>query len=314
MGIPASDGNAKPAAATELRNVRVFQSPRVLSAIPTPGKTKLDGRAFPTALEIPMPTQLSIQPIERFQPPFFIERSLTQNFISVIGGITNMGLSTLDKYFTGIVPGSKRNFEQAEFHQKIEDVTLNGQDGQSITANTTVIGIEGNLCDFVLVMNYPSGPAIQAETSAQVHILQDLVNSFRPLKFPNPEQMQVQLRQRADQKLSAFLKQSGPEIFSREFRVILLRYKTLNLEKPKDRLKVIDSLKPFEALARNLGLQDDDQLAALWAALHKADSGDATDLISILKTIIAAVVESERQQALAGPDASTAPNAVAAIQ
>jgi len=58
------------------RSILVFEAQRRTIVTPVPGITRSEGRLLPSALELAIPTRLAIVPLERYEPPIFVERSL----------------------------------------------------------------------------------------------------------------------------------------------------------------------------------------------------------------------------------------------
>jgi len=274
--IPRTDDN---------REVRAFRSPRVISAIPLPGITKVDGRRFPTALEVRMQTMLTIFPINRAQPPFYVERPLSHNFLKEVAALTNIGTVTLRALTSGTLPGSGRKFQQAEFSQRLEDAIIDGKEGQSAECNITVIGIESDLCDYMLMMHYASRLSNRPDIEADQKALLALVSSFRPLKLANPEQKRQALKQEAEKQLMQLLAEKGASMFYTEIGLTLLRIKGFNLSDPKARLKAMELLKPFEIFAKEVQLEEQ-SFEQLFISLHKAEAGDATEFIKSVQDLI----------------------------
>jgi hypothetical protein len=269
--------------------VREFRSPRVVSIIPQPGKTTIDGRLYPSAMEILGPTRLSIIPLDRAgQPPLFIPRSLSQNFVALIAPLSS--LTTMRSLTSGNLSGSGRKFQQAEFVQHVEAAIVDGHEGRTVDINITVVGIEGTLCDYALMMNYVSSNSNQGALKEDLKTLQDLVNSFRPIKFLQPEKKKEELQRKADDQSAKFIKENGEGVFRLELEITLRRLQSMNPENPKERLRAIEVLKPFEAFADKVGIKNDD-LASLWAALHTAERGDALDFVSALKKLFAEIAD-----------------------
>ena len=288
IGIVVKEKNKTPNADPELENVvRVFRSPRVLGVLPIPGRTKLDGVRYPTALEVQMPTMLTVFRINRAQPPVYAERSLSHNFFTGVNAITASGLLTLRTLSSGTIAGSGRKYQKAEFSQRLEDVIVAGREGQSVDLNITVIGIESDLWDHMLMMHYPSGLSSVPGLDADLEALLALVNSFQPLKIINPELKRSELKREAEKKSKEFIEEKGEDLFHAEIGIAFLRIRGLNLNDPQQRLRAIQLLKPFEVFAKEIDLDSEDT-DQLFLALHEAETGDATEFIKQVRQATAA--------------------------
>ena len=271
------------------QEILTFSSRREISVIPIPGKTLIDGRKHLTALEVTIPTELSIIPMERWdQPPLFVEHSLIHNFLNNVGKLLNVGVMTMHNVSLGTIPNSKRQYLVAEFHQEIENVIVNDKEEKNINHNVTIIGIGGDLRDYLLYMNYLSPVVDDPELKQDLQMLQLLVSSFQPLKVINPDKQKMENKKKADQEFKTFKKENGTNLFYAEFELILLRLKDLDVSDPEKRLKMIKLLKPFEVFSKEINLQDD-ELDALWNSLHQAEEGNATTFKDKMKQMITSI-------------------------
>lgn len=273
----------------QVREILTFQPSGEMSVIPIPGKTTIDGRKFPTALEVLIPSRLAILPMDRAQPPLFVERSLTHNFLTVVGELLRIGVWTIhNRVSSGTIPNSQRPYLVAELRQEIEDAIVNGKEGKSVNSNTTVIGIEGELRDYLLIMNYPSLPAVDdPKLERNLQTIRSLVSSFRPLKIISPDEKRMEIKHMADQKFDEHMMKNGEEIFGTEFNLLLLRLRGWDMNDPEKRLRVMKLLKPFEIFAKEINLQDE-KIDALWNSLRRAEEGDASGFKAQISQMISA--------------------------
>lgn len=259
---------------SQAREIISIKSKRELSIIPIPGKTLIDGRKSLTALEIAILTRLSIIPIDRAQPPLYIERSLEHNLLTFVGQILNGGVVTLDGLIQGTIPKIQRRYMIARFRQKVEDAIINGEEGKNVIVNIAVIGMEGELRDHLLIMNYPTFSEDEnPKLDQDFLILQSLVSSFRPLKVVNPDEKRMEIKNIADQNFKQFMVENGETVFFTEFGFLIARLKGWDMNAPKKWVEAINLLKPFEVFAKEINLQDED-LDKLWESLNKAEEGD----------------------------------------
>jgi len=177
----------------------------------------------------------------------------------------------------GIIPHSQRRYLRAEFRQELENAVVDGKEGKNITINIEVLGIEGELQDHLLLMNYATQPGVdEPELHQDREILRSLVNSFRPLKVIDSESKRLEMQSTADEKFEEFIKMRGAVLFGTELGILLLRLKDWDMNEPEQRLKAIELLLPFETFAKEIKLTDE-KLDAFWASLHKAKEGDASE-------------------------------------
>ena len=285
-----------PEAPAEIRNILLFKSIRETFVTPITGRTIIDGRKFPSALSVYIPTQLSIIPIDRSQPPLFVERPLEHNFLTTISQIATLGLATLHDLSSGEIPGSKLRYMKADFLQEIKEAIVDGKEGKSVNSNIIFIGIEGELQDHILMLNYPSIPeADNPELERDLQILQSLVNSFRPLRIIDPDNKRKELQKKADESFRNLMIENGEDFFNFEFGVLLHRLKILDMDNLEQRYKAINMLKPFEIFARKIKLKDED-LNSLWNSLHEAEKGNASDFISFFKELLEEIEEGNQDR------------------
>lgn len=267
-------------------DVLLLQSKRITSVIPIPGKTFISGRILPSALQVSIQTQLAIMPIDRHQPPFFIEFPFEHNFMLQVSGVLQSNLATLYNINSGTIKNSNLRYIQADFRQELEDAIVNGREEKSVNINIVIIGIEGELQDHLLFMNYPSIPEADNLEMEQDHeTLQSIMNSFRPLKDINPDEKRDEIQNMADQKFEDFLTEKGEDAFFTEFGLALFKLNDFDMDNPKKRLEAINMLKPFETFSKMVNLQYED-LDRLWDSLREAEKGDASNFKSQIKMLI----------------------------
>lgn len=283
----------------QVHEILSLKSKREISVIPISGKTIIDGRKLPSACVISIPIRLGIMPIDRIQPPLFVERSFEHNFLlNICEAPALFKVSTLHNISLGTVPNSQLRYIQTDFRQEIRDAIVNDKEGKNVDSNIIIIGIEGEIRDYILLMNYPSVPeANDPDLERDLQTLQSLVSSFRPLKTINPEDKRMQIKQLADQKFTEYINENGKDLFVEEFRLTLLRLSGLNMDDPEQRLKATKMLKPFEIFAKEINLQDED-LNPFWNSLREAEKGNAANFKSQLNEIIE-VIKGEKKNSKA---------------
>lgn len=265
-----------------------LKSKTVTSIIPVPGKTIISGRNYPSALEISIPVRMGIIPVEHHQPPLFTEFPFEHNFMLQVSEAFKTNLFKLYDLKSGTIKNSSLRFMEADFRQEIENAIVNGIEDASVNSNLVIIGIEGELQDYLLVMNYPSLPeANDPALEKELEILRSTVNSFRPLKTIDPDKRQKELQEKADREFKHFIAKNGRTMFSSELNVALLRLSGSDMEDPQQRLKAINMLRPFERFANSIGLHDKD-LDRLWDALHEAERGNASSFKDIVADLVTA--------------------------
>jgi len=244
--------------------------------IPVPGKTKIGGRKFLTALTVNIPTRLAVFPLERTQPPLFSEQPLVHNFMNQVSQIQAIGLTPLRDFTSGVMEGNGRKFLMAEFCQNIENAIINGKEGKNIDSNITLIGVQGELTDYLFIMNYPSERSGQdAKINKDLETLRSLISSFRLTQILEPDKKRTEYQSNADKKFQETMTGAAKELFEQEFAIVLMRLGGLNMSNPDECLWAMKLIKPFELFAKEIDLQDE-EAEELWHTLHEAEKGNST--------------------------------------
>jgi len=288
-------------------DILVIDRGKQTSIIPVPGQTTINGRKVPTALEVLAPTQLSVVPMDRYQAPFFVERSLEDGFLTVVGDILKMGATSATHIESGVLASNGRHYLASELQQKLQDAIVNGREHQDLIIAITVIGIRGELRDHLLVMKYTISQG-DPELDRNFNTLSTLVASFRPVRPVNPKEEREKITTLAEENFKSFLAEKGEELLTNELGFLLLRLQGVDLEDSDTRSRIIKCLQPFESLANVIG-SDDAELASFWDALHVAEKGDATAFKSKLNELIQTVAKQGEEEEETQPETPSLPPA-----
>lgn len=262
------------------QNVLVLASRSILSVTPMPGQTRLDGVKFPSALEIHIPRRLSIYPLERNKPPLHIDYSAEHSILIEAGEVIRLGLFKLTDVNRSHQRDGKRVLWRFEFEQRIEDAIVGGIDHQSVHSHMTVFGVEGETKDYLLVMQYPLFPErVDAAVQADIEVLQEMANSFRPVRSFDGEQRRQEAQRKAERDFQETLESKGKEYLVREFGMFCARWSDANLDSPEQRSRVLQGLRPFAEFARLVGAEG--WMDDMFQAARKAEAGDAKDFKEI---------------------------------
>jgi uncharacterized membrane protein YagU involved in acid resistance len=284
----------------ERENV-LFRARRKLHVIPVPGRTLINGGKVLTALELTAHVQLVIQPVDRMSPPFMSERSFEDNFLNVVGHLLASLPISVRSLHLGTMPNSTRKRYTLEYRQDLKDAIADGREGQDVSLITILVGIEGDIRDHLLRIQYPSSPLMSdAGLEQDVQRLRSLVDSFRPLELLSAAPKQAKLKQLAEQQYHQLITNEGKgkDIFLYELRILILRMQEWNFEDPDTRLRAIKLLKPFETFARHIQYENE-EFEKFWRALHKAEQGgDASEFKSYLRTLVELALNNGHSQAV----------------
>src|SRR6266567_2945351 len=270
----------------KVRDILVFQGPQDFRFIPTPGKTVIDGRKLPTALEVLCPIRLAIVPMERAQPPLFVERSFEHNFALQTASILQQATALRSTRFDSS-PHSGKSVAWAQFSQHVEGVTTGGDPSPTFDLNIALVGYEGDVRDHVILMSYvSSADAPNTQLAEEGGTLWTLATSFKSLGASDSQAKKVEYKKNADNAFRQFVAQSGEEMFEREFRFFLARATDWELDDRDTRVRLVRQMKAFEELARVVKYQDDD-LAPMWDAVELAEKGSLADLVNEVRKSLA---------------------------
>ena len=286
------------------KDIVVFETKERTPVIPIPGTTAFDGRKILTALAIELPTSLGIRPLDRAQPPLYAERPLLHNFTAAVSEVLSLGVVTLHKQSSITIPDGKRQRQQlvAELSQTIDNAIVNGQEGRSVKANILVIGIEGDIQDYILLMQYPSlKDADDPELSRNQQILNSLISSLRPIKVTDSEATLKGFKAEADKRFEQMMEKSSEGVFKQEFVTCLYKLSDKDLDDLDNRLLAMKMLKPFKIVAEKINFHDAD-VDKLWESLQQAEEGNTLSFKENLEALIKTVTQPEDPENDATPD------------
>jgi pimeloyl-ACP methyl ester carboxylesterase len=205
FGIKGDLGVVDSAAGKE---ALVIRSIKASSIIPTPFVSQINGRPFPTALEIPLSAEFVVLPVPKAHPPVFFQRTIDENFARMIGSICNIGLFRMISQDSGELSKSKRVFKRAEFVQETKDVTFNGVPNQNVTIILQLFAVEGNFQDYTITIKsfeHQGDPGQEKELAD----MQTLFNSFTLLGTLDKDKTAMDAPKEADEKQEQFIKHNG---------------------------------------------------------------------------------------------------------
>lgn len=253
--------------------------------IPIPGKTTFDGRKYPTALAITIPIRLSIIPMTRFAGPLYVERPFYHNVLGLISSIffRIQGLKTLNNITTGLVPNTKNRSMVVKFSQILENIIIDGEEVEKAVVHYSLIGIEGELKDHLLIVNSVSIPGKKDSRLMQdFEVIQSLVSTFRPLIVLNSEEKKAELKELGYKRSDELLGREGIFLFYNEFAHLLMRLSGWDMDDSNQRFQALNLLEPFEKMAKIMKI-DDERLNSLWLSIEDVRKGNAADFKNILE-------------------------------
>jgi len=82
----------------------------------------------------------------------------------------------------GFLNKTQRKYINTEFRQEIRNAVVNGIENSNLDSNMICIGIEGELRDYILILNYASMPmGNEASVDQNLKDLLSLASSFKPI-------------------------------------------------------------------------------------------------------------------------------------
>ena len=135
---------------------------------------------------------------------------------------------------TPTIVGSQTLSLSAEFRQELQYMSVNGKEIRSVHNSLVMIAVEGDVRDHLLMLTYPSMPGTpDPELEQDLKYLNELVNSFRPIKVANPEEARLEIARKAEEAYQEFLAGNATTMFTTELTVALLRLAGLDFLRPE---------------------------------------------------------------------------------
>lgn len=257
-----------------------LSSKNKISILPETGKTLVNGRKFHTALEITIRTQLSILDVERFLPPTYVEGNLEHSVLTIVSGVTQLGLALPQKITSGLI-SNKRQFYMYEFCQDIKNAKINGEDGKNCKIYIVILGIEGDVRDHFLVFRYGILESSD-ENDNDIETLSKLSDSFKPLKILNADEEKTKIKNQAEDLYQKVIQENGESMFRNELSVFFARLIDKDLENREVQNQIIEQLKMFEIFYNKINLKTN-EFDDFLKLLHEANKGNFTKLSAFLK-------------------------------
>ena len=265
-------------------DIVVFESNNQIEIIPIPGKTLISDRSVPTGSPVVVNTKLSILPMNRFPPPFFFERSLLENFLNRISPMMSLGLVKLRSFSVNPeLTNQKKAYVKAEFSQELKDVIIHDKEIKEATANTVVVGFEGEIKDYFLIMRYVTISGARDEIlENEIRTLRSLVESFSPVKIIEGDKELDHLRKQAEEKFNEIISPNKVWVFWLEFDFQILKFSGLDLNDAKNRERAMSRLKHFQEYAKQVNLGGDSFLNTLWTSIKSTEQGKPSDFTELV--------------------------------
>ena len=209
-----------------------------------PGNSLISGRPTLQFLPDQRPVaQLVIMPLERQSfPPSFVEQTLEHTFLTQL--IPILPVANLDSLLVSTTRKTNRLRLTAELSQRINHVTVNGIPNQSLTANITMIGIQGYTRDYLLMLTYISQATLnKAGISNQTALLQFLVDSFKLIKPANREEQERQLRAAGDKRYNKYVELIAGSLITFQFNLLREQWKGLDWDIADSSRRVVSDSK-----------------------------------------------------------------------
>jgi hypothetical protein len=272
------------------REILLLQTERDLILTPIPGKTLVEGRPLPTALEIVIPSSsLAVIPMLHAQSPFFTHTPFLHNFFRNVAPLTTTTILRAVKSSTN---RNGKPFLLAEFTQEIENILVDGKEKPKAAVNFKIFAYRGQINDYLLSMRYPYmvGPN-EEDLEKDLEILLWLAYNFHPVEFNDADFKEKYQEEEieADNRFNSWKESSKIDTFKSELGVTIGRISDFEVGNYDNMKQVARMLKPFSLLWRIEKLKDeDDQVlnSVVWKeidkALKMADNGRYSKLENLL--------------------------------
>jgi hypothetical protein len=252
--------------------------------MPRPGQTRCNGRLYPLLLSEPFGRKLQITTVPHRQPPFFIERSLYDNFVGMVVNNVQLQLTSITALALGTLPKSNRATLAAEQRQVLENILLDDRAVTSVEIDVKFNAIRGDLLDYFFVASNFREAGTGTEAADQVdRDVERLFNSFRPTSVVDLTAAQKAAAARADADFAAAAPAINTMMFDNQFAVVQARLRELDYHTPEGLARAMANLRPFRKLAASLPDRQT-YLGPLWQAMDQAEHGDTTAFKQILDT------------------------------
>lgn len=259
----------------KIRDILQFRSPKIVSIVPVPGITTINGIRWPTALENQISSSITILPMNRYFNSNFSENSFIHKFITVVGQSLSSGIISLVKFEEQTNVSSKQTIRLAQTRQEIRNAIVNGTAGKNIDGYSAIYGIEGETQEHLIIFRYvKDSDTADPLFDKDLETMTALFKSFQPAQPIDPDQNKRELGIRFKTNLKKWISLNGKSIFWVEFAVVMGKISDWDLQDADFRLKAIRLLKPFKNFADCIQLKNE-KLDNLWNAIDQAEKGNA---------------------------------------
>ncbi|HVJ53767.1 MAG TPA: hypothetical protein VM689_14965 [Aliidongia sp.] len=249
---------------------------------PRPDRTRVNGRRIPLLLSEPLQRTVQITTIPRRSPPFFIERSLYDNFFMLAAADVVGQLVSIRSLTPGKLPKTNRDLLAVELVQELEDLIVSGREVETLRIQIRGIAIRGDLFDYIIsATNFRMSGEPEAIADRMDEDVSALLDSFRTLSPPDPEAAERDQIRQAEAQFDASFATVGSALFHFQINIAAARLRELDYGTIEGMARAMTILRPFRVLA---GMLKDPTLGmdAVWAAMDAADRGDSAPLRQLL--------------------------------
>jgi hypothetical protein len=273
----------------DTQDVVLFQSNKKFVITPKPGETIINGSFILSALPFTFNNQLMIFPESRFRPPLYNYSSMESVLLEVLTQDQSLKVLEIDKINTFIPKNTNIKITEIELVQRLQNAILDDNEFSSFEIHHHFFGIEGELKHYVLQASYLEAFGAKDEAANDKFILFDIVNSFKPLRLLNVQEMKEAEKNDAIKKQREFFEMNGQQVFNIEIGRFLSQYSDEDLDNKSKLMEIKKGLKQFRAFANQIKFSDvqlDQELKELWKTIDKADQGDFNELKAMFKKIL----------------------------
>ncbi len=250
---------------------------------PIPGKTTVNGTQVPILLTQTICRKLSIVSYPRRQPPFFSERSLYDNFLTLSFPLLGGQTATMGSLSSGKLPRTNRDMVQAQIVQEFGHIRVSNQVVEMLRLDIRVTAVRGDLFDYIIsIVNIRGSDEDDSQADQMDRDVGTLFESFHIAASDDPKaeaRSQSAKAARGNQESIAAL---GPMIFVENFGVAVDRLKGIDHRSPQGIGQCLSVLRPFRIFAADLDPKAIPNLSEVWRAMDKAEGGDTGRLCQLL--------------------------------
>jgi hypothetical protein len=280
-------GIATQASAGDLdrREILRVSSHKVFHVEYVPGVSLLNGRPSLNILSEPVPVaQLLIAPLDRYTArPTFVEQTFEHIFTIFL--TSYLEIARLKQTIASTTKNTNRLRLTAEFDQSFEKVVIDGKPDGALTANYTLVGIQGFARDYLLTLSYVTQTTSDdSELAAQKAILQQLVDSFKLIKPGDVAREKEKFARLGDLRYESLIESQAYVFITRQANVLLKKWSEMNWNDPDSKEEQLKDIRRIRQ-AMDAFMPRDENYEWLGGQMDNFERWSPEELVQFVKGI-----------------------------